>query len=969
MEKISFRTKARVVDLLGREQIADASSAITEIFKNSVDAQASNIVAHYHTKESILEFSDNGLGMRASDLRDKWLVLATDSRHSKPDSEYLKYASNEQRKNIDKFSPFGEKGIGRLAVASLGSAVLVWTRWGKGKDLQRTMALVFWDLFKFSQFNLDEIYIPFITLGANDKPYDAALLLNEFFIDWLDENKKQINKNSKSYNSISEIEKLSKIVFNSSLKSVNFPIDSMGTSFYIFDTKDEVAEIFRERREIKGEESSASEGMKTFFGFNNHFSGEKPRIEIKPYIDNKEAFNAADAFWIEEDFKEADYEIDLTIDKNGFAKGTFRRFNEIYKYEYQTKDLPARSDYPGTLDLKVGYVLGKVDETSLSSDRHKYFSDKLAEIGALYVYRDGIRVMPYGRDDQDFLEFEYRRNLRSGTYVFSHRRMFGYVGITSNNNPGLKDKAGREGFIKDKYYRGFKHILTEIFKDIALTYLATKPKEEYAAEQKKKDRPFDLEAKEITKEFLQRYKESKKNLEKIKKKFTLEIESLKVNLSDLKSGNIEKISEYMEKLTRIRERFESDSEELIEDIPNLAQPNGKNLASWDSYLSDKQLFETKTNKQLVEFSKQLDSALKKFSDKYLYLQKLDSRLKKQEERLFLNLEVKKSELLSCLDEIQSKRIPSWLKKHKSDIERIVRNPLGDNPALTVVNGEVEDLEKFERALSDQTKLAKVTIEPYWDSILRDIKRMSAAKSMESAIGDLHRELEGLQERELIYVELAQLGLIVEGIDHEYRVLFKQAKEDFKTLNKSFNQNTFKDLESVFESINEKIESLSPLYRAGKRRYETVTGSEIFLFLKERFKDEFEVGLIQVSKSVLNLVWKNTNRSVLYASLINIINNAKYWIDKSPSNPEIRFTIDPKGLVVSDSGPGIAERDKERIFEAYFSRKPTGRGLGLYLSRTALKFHGMDLVLSEIKMKNALDGANFLIMMPKQDEEG
>lgn len=968
MEKISFRTKARVVDLLGREQIADASSAITEIFKNSVDAQASKIVAHYYTKESILEFSDDGLGMRASDLRDKWLVLATDSRHSKPDTEYLKYATNEQRKNIEKFTPFGEKGIGRLAVASLGSVVLVWTRWGKGKDLQRTMALVFWDLFKFSQFNLDEIYVPFITLGANDKPYDAAILLNDFFSDWLDENKNHINRNSISQNTIRIIERISKDEFNISLKSVDFPIDSMGTSFYIFDTKDEVSEIFRDKREVKGEESSASEGLKTFLGFNNRFSGEKPRIEIKAYIDNMEAFNAANAFWEERDFNEADFELDLKIDKKGFAKGKFRRFKEIYNYEFQTKDLPPRSDYPGSLDLKVGYVLGKADETSLSSDRHKYFSDKLAEVGALYVYRDGIRVMPYGRDDQDFLEFEYRRNLRAGDYVFSHRRMFGYVGITSINNPNLRDKAGREGFIKDKYYRGFTHILIEIFKDIALTYLATKPKEEYAAAQKKKERPFDSESKEITKEFLQKFKESKKDLEKAKKNFSFEIESLKGNLSDLKSGNIQKITQFMEKLTQIRENFISELEKLVEEIPNLAQPNGKNLASWDSYLSDKQIFETKTNKQLVEFSKQLDSALKKFSDKYLYLQKLDSRLKKQEEKIFLNIEAKKSEMISSLYEIQTKRIPSWFKKHKTEIESIVRNPLGDNPALTVVNGKEEDLEKFERALSDQTKLAKVTIEPYWDSILRDIKRMSDAKSMESAIGDLHRELESLQERELIYVELAQLGLIVEGIDHEYRVLFKQAKNDFKSLNKSFNQNTFNNLESVFDSINEKIESLSPLYRAGKRRYETVTGSEIFEFLNERFNNEFNSDLIQVYKSVMNLEWRNTNRSVLYASLINLINNSKYWVEKSPSKPEIRLSMDTQGLVLSDSGPGIAERDRERIFEAYFSRKPTGRGLGLYLSRAALKFHGMDLILSNSKIKNALDGANFIIIKPKQDED-
>ena len=38
-----FRTKARAVDMLGRQQIADASTAISELFKNAHDAYADHV--------------------------------------------------------------------------------------------------------------------------------------------------------------------------------------------------------------------------------------------------------------------------------------------------------------------------------------------------------------------------------------------------------------------------------------------------------------------------------------------------------------------------------------------------------------------------------------------------------------------------------------------------------------------------------------------------------------------------------------------------------------------------------------------------------------------------------------------------------------------------------------------------------------------------------------------------------------
>ena len=85
----TFKSRARVIDLLGRQQIADAPTATGELFKNALDAGASHVQVDYVDPENsqgigFLRISDNGLGMRLQeDVVGKWLVLATESKFAK----------------------------------------------------------------------------------------------------------------------------------------------------------------------------------------------------------------------------------------------------------------------------------------------------------------------------------------------------------------------------------------------------------------------------------------------------------------------------------------------------------------------------------------------------------------------------------------------------------------------------------------------------------------------------------------------------------------------------------------------------------------------------------------------------------------------------------------------------------------------------------------------------------------------
>jgi sensor histidine kinase regulating citrate/malate metabolism len=79
--------------------------------------------------------------------------------------------------------------------------------------------------------------------------------------------------------------------------------------------------------------------------------------------------------------------------------------------------------------------------------------------------------------------------------------------------------------------------------------------------------------------------------------------------------------------------------------------------------------------------------------------------------------------------------------------------------------------------------------------------------------------------------------------------------------------------------------------------------------------------------------------------VNLIDNAIFWVSREPANQRvIDLDADGAAFVVTDSGPGIRPRDAEAVFEMGFTRRPSGRGMGLYISRQVLGQIGYVLTL-------------------------
>jgi signal transduction histidine kinase len=68
--------------------------------------------------------------------------------------------------------------------------------------------------------------------------------------------------------------------------------------------------------------------------------------------------------------------------------------------------------------------------------------------------------------------------------------------------------------------------------------------------------------------------------------------------------------------------------------------------------------------------------------------------------------------------------------------------------------------------------------------------------------------------------------------------------------------------------------------------------------------------------------------------------------------------------VTDSGMGLPPQQAEQIFNAFFTTKPHGTGMGLRISRSIIESHGGRLWAAD----NSSRGASFYFTLPTKAEE-
>lgn len=134
-------------------------------------------------------------------------------------------------------------------------------------------------------------------------------------------------------------------------------------------------------------------------------------------------------------------------------------------------------------EFKIEFRVWDRDQNSLRDLANSYGStlsdvrEELNNAAGISVYRDGFRVLPYGERGNDWLRLDYRRFLNP-TLRISNNQVVGYVSISADKNPQLRDQSNREGLIDSRAFRDFRELLINALSVLETQRYNIKPRKE-----------------------------------------------------------------------------------------------------------------------------------------------------------------------------------------------------------------------------------------------------------------------------------------------------------------------------------------------------------------------------------------------------------------------------------------------------------------------------------------------------------
>lgn len=966
----SFRTKARAVELLGKGQIADLPTAISELWKNGYDAYGDKLSCDLYLKgfkgleSPIFTLSDDGTGMSRKDLEERWIVLGTDSKiHGGV------FLSEEERFGKTPRIQIGEKGIGRLSVAYLGSRMLMLTK----KRNEKCQAIFMdWRVLENNNLFLDDIDVPM-------KDIKNAIELKKVLLSLLDEF--EINLHSGDWKehanlSIAITSDLKKTVLPEFLieETINSLIESEshGTMFVIFDPHEQLITLSAGDSSVTGitKDDSTNYLRASLCGVFNAFKKEEQDFSSCFWIHSdsgKYDIVSKENFFEKSDITNSDHWFIGKVDENGLFEGKLKIFNEILDHRFRPVRPPGITPY-GPLEFEFGFIEGEAKSSILPREQWDAIYKKLSIFGGMYVYRDNFRILPYGRPDVDWLEFERRRTLGAAYYMFSHRRMLGYIAISREKNTNLKDRASREGFIDNKAYRELRNDLISFFIDLSVRYMRATPEGE--ALTLRWQQLESIQAKNL------------KLLETEKKKDRMTLILFKQKLSE----NTEKLSVLENEIEILGEQLEEKNKE-VEIVYNEIASIIDDIENKKNKLITLRLEKPKR----ANISKSLEGKYLEFVEKYETASELAGKCDKLISvfRSRFEKEDLEKELISLVEN-SKKRINATIsdyvrrfRKACSELENMMNIDSDmfknnyDEYISAITPSDTDEKENVSKKISSVSHIYDeivLLIRDKYDSFLGHVEQLGLDVDDDLLVGWYKNEYEKIEKKIEGMHELAQLGLAIEIIDHQFNVLYSELSASIKYFKKFSNQGKeqeyyYKQLKTAFDHLETNHQMLTPLYRTTRRIRTEIKGSDILFYLREFFKNKFEKDSVNLtSDQAFDDYVVFTYDSVIKPVFINILNNALFWL--IPSNDRrIHITYENEKILIMNSGERIPPADIEDIFTLFFTRKPGGRGIGLYLARTNLASIGYYIYATNDKKLNRFNGACFVIEKSETKDKG
>ncbi len=956
--------------MLGRQQIAGIPTAISELFKNAHDAYARHVEVDYFRDDGLFVLRDDGLGMTRQDFEKRWLTLGTDSKVGSDALRLPPIDPSQPKRPI-----LGEKGIGRLAIAIIGPQVLALSRAKLNHSPSDTIvaAYIHWGVFELSGLSLDEIEIPVREFPARVLPGMEEIRA------MVDEMSTTLDSLSAGLNAVKideirkEMEKftLDPREYAEFLDGPSLTESGCGTHFYIIPAN----EIINDDIDNREASNKATLLEKTLIGFTNTMTpgGQAPTIitRFRDHVDEGSPVELVGerVFFTPEEFNNVDHHFHGRFDDYGQFKGTVGIYQmEPEPYTLNWCESDGQKTLCGPFSLSFAYMQGAQRDSLLEPYQHARLKRKLDRYGGLYIYRDGIRIQPYGDSDYDWLNIERNRTLSAGYYFYSYRRMFGVVQLSKEENHSLQEKAGREGFRENKAYRQLRSILMNFFVQTAGDF--------FRDDGKYSEPHLDIR-KELNKNEEIRKKKAKQ-VQSRRRKFQVELEEVFKKIDDqVAEGQSDVIlAELTRELNRLLGsdrppkskaigliRLEREAREKLHRLRNdmvVSKPKGVGLTraiegEWSAYISHLKRLDSQTFLPTEQFIEEIvTTSAGKEKIPLEDIARLNTVVVERGDDVMGTIRA----IRRTIDEMANNIVAS-IKQDTSESLKAV------NLAVDSARESLDHLKREAQQIHDITETRSELVGPMESVYEKELRKLEILQAQLMQLDEfrkdgysnvelteaLEEEVEALKSRHDIDLELAQIGLALNTISHEFEKSVGSLRrgldrlEAWAVANPEMNA-LYQSMRISFDHLDEYLSLFTPLDKRLYRNQIDISGKHIYEFLGKLFQTRIaRHGIDFRASDAFKASSIHCYPSSLYPPFVNLIDNSIYWLQSNHNRPrEIVLDSDEAGLLIMDNGPGVSARDQENIFRMNFSRKPGGRGMGLNISRETLSRVGFALTL-------------------------
>jgi nitrogen-specific signal transduction histidine kinase len=461
LNQVGFKVHASLIYKLGEELIADEVTAISELVKNSYDADSpfvNLLVDPYYEEEiedstdnktkllrGIITISDAGHGMDKNDIINGWLTI----------SNSIKKKMKKDRQVTKKYErmPLGDKGLGRLSVQKLGNYMYLKTK-KTGAATEYTVHIP-WGHFR-KNTTIDNVPVKVVervvSVNEIEKGYTEIVI------------KDLVNPELWSNaNSVFNLEK--------ELSQIVSPFKTTNNTFYVY------AKVGTKELNFNAISDEALNGAISRYSFSlnngeitieglyklDFFEGKSETLihedHIREFINNTEVLqndceyiDSGDGYCIK--FKQVIMLENLSelrtdkMSKKILSPGNF--FGQVYSYSLDPSAIKTQIE-----KLNFEFL-----------DDMTKFRNYISNNKGIKVFRDDFSILPYGYGGNDWLNLSASASTKGKFTDLKNDTVIGYIQLPGKESYNLREKTNREGFIADDYYHNFEVIIKHAIRRI-----------------------------------------------------------------------------------------------------------------------------------------------------------------------------------------------------------------------------------------------------------------------------------------------------------------------------------------------------------------------------------------------------------------------------------------------------------------------------------------------------------------------